>query len=93
MYQVADTHKPIQMRYLKAEGNYTRDVTTKEKILCLRTMKEALDDLDGNFLQIHRSYAVALDKVEKIENHQLTVAGNPIPIGISFRKMVQDLLL
>jgi two-component system, LytTR family, response regulator len=74
--------------YLEAEGNYTSYVTAKEKILVLCTMKEALSKLDDGFIQTHRSFVVAVDKVSKVEVHQLTIGGKIIPLSSSYRKEV-----
>lgn len=84
--------KTDEILYLEAEGNYTRFVTANEKILALYTMKEALAKLNDNFIQTHRSYSIALNKVNKVENHQVTIGEKKIPIGVSFRKQVLDVL-
>ncbi|WP_420315738.1 LytR/AlgR family response regulator transcription factor [Ekhidna sp.] len=74
--------------YLEADGNYTKFVTDKESIMVLCTMKEALNKVDDRFIQIHRSYGVAISKVNKVEVHQLTIGDRVIPIGASYRKEV-----
>lgn len=76
--------------YLEADGNYTSFVTTNEKIMVLCTMKDALSKLDENFVQTHRSFAVAKDKVTKVEVHQLTIGDKTIPLSSSFRKVVLE---
>jgi two-component system, LytTR family, response regulator len=74
--------------YLESEGNYTSYVTEKEKILVLCTMKEALSKLDDGFIQTHRSFVVAVNKVSKVEVHQLTIGSKVIPLSTSYRKEV-----
>lgn len=74
--------------YLEAEGNYTSYVTEKEKVLVLCTMKEAISKLDDSFIQTHRSFVVAVDKVSKVEVHQLTIGDKIIPLSSSYRKEV-----
>ncbi|MFK7952833.1 MAG: LytR/AlgR family response regulator transcription factor [Ekhidna sp.] len=76
--------------YLEADGNYTSFITSKEKIMVLCTMKEALSKLDEGFLQTHRSFVVAKNKVNKVEVHQLTIGGKAIPLSSSYRKTVID---
>jgi two-component system, LytTR family, response regulator len=58
------------------------------KILVLCTMKEALSKLDDGFIQTHRSFVVAVDKVSKVEVHQLTIGSKVIPLSSSYRKEV-----
>ncbi|HNP17149.1 MAG TPA: LytTR family DNA-binding domain-containing protein [Fulvivirga sp.] len=74
--------------YLEAQGNYTSYVTVKGKILVLCTMKEALAKLDDRFVQTHRSFVVAVDKVSKVESHQLAIENKGIPLSSSYRKTV-----
>lgn len=74
--------------YLEADGNYTSFFTTDEKIMVLCTMKDALAKLDEGFLQTHRSFVVAKDKVNKVEVHQLTIGDKAIPLSSSYKKEV-----
>lgn len=76
------------LNYLEADGNYTRFVTDSEVILVLCTMKDALSKVDDTFIQTHRSFAVSVNKIKKLEHHQLTIGAKIIPIGASFRKEV-----
>lgn len=74
--------------YLEADGNYTRFVTSKEAIMVLCTMKEALAKVGERFIQTHRSYAVAISKVNKVDSYELLIDNKKIPIGSSYRKEV-----
>lgn len=76
------------MLYLEADGNYTRFVTLRGAIMVLCSMKDALAKVDGRFIQTHRSFAVAIPKVNKVESHELMIGDKAIPIGSSFRKEV-----
>jgi len=76
--------------YLEAEGNYTKFVTVREAIMVLCTMKEALAKVDAGFIQTHRSYAVAIAKVNTVDHHQLRVGDKVIPIGATFRGKVLE---
>jgi DNA-binding LytR/AlgR family response regulator len=84
--------KMADILYLEAEGNYLKFVTNHERILSLLTMKGVMNILDSTFIQVHRSFIVAINKIEKIEVYQLTVADKIIPIGASFRKVVHEQL-
>ena len=49
-------------------------------------MNDLLQTLPSdNFIRIHRSYVIALDKIETIEKHAVVIRGKRIPIGDSFR--------
>lgn len=75
--------------YIKSEGNYAKFVFAHKSIMSLISMKKCLEMLnDPNYLQIHRSFIVSIPKVQKIENHQVTINEIKLPIGVSFRKSV-----
>lgn len=72
--------------YIEGEGNYVRYVTPKENILVRASIKETLALLPAAmFIQIHRSYIVALQRIEKIEDNHVCLAGKSISIGAKYR--------
>ena len=75
---------------VEADGNYCKYHTKSGMIMALGTMKEAMSKLDSSFLQAHRSFIVARQHVEKVESHQLQIAGKTIPVSSSFRKSVLE---
>ena len=76
--------------FVEADGNYCKYFTKSGSIMALGTLKEAMSKLDQGFMQVHRSYVVALQHVQKVEIHQLHVAGKTIPVSSSFRKSVME---
>jgi two-component system LytT family response regulator len=46
----------------------------------------------GRFLRVHKSYVIALDKIESIQKTQLIVGQQEIPIGYGYREILQDYL-
>ncbi|UOQ69204.1 LytR/AlgR family response regulator transcription factor [Hymenobacter volaticus] len=78
--------------YLEADGNYLTYVLTARRVLTRQTLAEALQQLPPQyFVRVHRSYIVALSKVDKIARHEVSVAGTSIPIGSSYESAVQAL--
>lgn len=75
-----------EILYLEADGNYTRFVTRTKMVMVLCTMKEALAKVEGQLIQTHRSFAVAISKVNRVEGHELMIGEKVIPISSSFRK-------
>jgi two-component system LytT family response regulator len=68
--------------YLEASGNYVTFVLPGRSILSRSTMVEAIAQLPaGRFVRVHRSYVVAVDKIEKVERVQVTVAKKLIPVS------------
>ena len=55
------------------------------------TMKAMLEKLPATgFVRVHRSYIVALDKVQAVRNKLISIGGEDIPIGSSYEKGFYD---
>lgn len=71
-----------ELIYAKAEGNYVRFVCQDQQIMTRMKMAEAEALLSRDiFLKTHRSYLVNRRFIEKVERHQLWVAGHNIPVS------------
>lgn len=56
-------------------------------IVVRMTMKAILEKLpEDNFIRVHRSYIVPLNKIENVRNKNITIAGQEIPIGNSYEE-------
>lgn len=76
--------------YLEATGNYINFVLQDKAILSRMGMSEVETMLPGNqFIRIHRSFIAALNKIDKIERHQIHIKNHILPIG----KLYADNLL
>ena len=74
--------------YIEGAGNYMAFyLTGGKKILSLFNMKELMKLLPGNrFVRIHKSYVVALEHLDFVERHQVSIQGNILPIGLTYRE-------
>ncbi|MCR9250060.1 MAG: LytTR family DNA-binding domain-containing protein [bacterium] len=80
--------------YVEAMQNYSVIYTSEDKYMTLMSLKSVEDKLDSQrFLRVHKSYIVALDKVNSFENHELTILESKIPISRNYRKEVMDRVL
>ncbi|WP_153796948.1 LytR/AlgR family response regulator transcription factor [Foetidibacter luteolus] len=80
--------------YLEAITNYTRIVTPSKKHITLSNLKNLMDQLpDKKFIRIHRSYAVAVDKIERIENKELFAGLVALPIGKTYRSSISSFMI
>ena len=71
--------------YLEAAGNYVTFVLKDKNILSRSTFIEAINLLPpAKFIRIHRSYIVALNKIDKAERHQVTINNKQIPVGEAY---------
>lgn len=79
--------------YLEALTNYTKIVTSEKNYITLNNLKNFLDELPKNkFLRIHRSYAVAIDKVKGFSGNDLRIAGQSLPLGKTYRQEVKKFI-
>ncbi|GAB4028229.1 LytR/AlgR family response regulator transcription factor [Spirosoma gilvum] len=73
--------------YIEADGNYLTYVLKTRKLLSRQTLTELQQLLSTDqFVRIHRSYLIAVNKIDKISRQELTIAGKQIPIGASYEE-------
>jgi len=79
--------------YIEGQGDYLRIITTKEKIMTLQNFKKMEDVLPrGKFIRIHKSYMVAINKIDSIERNRIKIGETHISISETYRKNFYDLL-
>jgi DNA-binding LytR/AlgR family response regulator len=71
--------------YLEAAGNYVTFVLKDKNILSRSTFIEAASLLPSDkIVRIHRSYLVAVNKIDKVERHQVTINNLKIPVSEAY---------
>lgn len=79
------------IQYIEAQGNYIQLVTSKQVIRVRLSLEEILAQLPADaFIRLHRSFVIAFAYVDKIEPHQVTIAGQAIPIGNHYRQNLMN---
>jgi two-component system, LytTR family, response regulator len=79
--------------YIEGMKDYLRIHTSSKKIMTLMSFSQLGHMLPSdNFIRIHRSYIVSIDKIEEIERAHVKICGNNIPVGDAYRKIFQDKL-
>ncbi|KRD09062.1 LytTR family transcriptional regulator [Flavobacterium sp. Root901] len=82
-----------QLLYAQSFGNYVKLHTTKRTYLASITTTEFEKCLpEKNFIRIHKSYIVALDKIEVTEKDFVSIKNEKIPIGITYKRELTDRL-
>lgn len=79
--------------YVEGMGDYWRIVTKNKRIMTLmnaRGMEEVLPE--HQFCRVHRSYFVAMNKIESIERRHIKIADQTIPIGDTYQKNFFDIV-
>ena len=86
---------PVQdIVYLEALDNYTRIHTAQRRYLTLANLRDLCEQLPAaRFLRIHRTYAVAVEKVSQLAGASVVVDGLELPVGRTYRAQVAATLL
>lgn len=71
--------------FFEALENYTQIVSENKKWIINGFLKEIEAKLPQQFMRVHRSYVVNLNKIEKIEDNIIIIHQNSIPIGRSYK--------
>lgn len=79
--------------YIEAQKNYLLIVTTKESLLCYQSISAMAERLPSDlFLRIHRSFIIALNRLEAFTHAAVTIDKKEIPIGKNYVKEVVQVL-
>jgi DNA-binding LytR/AlgR family response regulator len=83
-----------EVLYLEGMENYVIIHTATKKIITHSTLKALMDKLSRQqFMQTHKSFIVALDKVNTIEGNTLHLGTHRVPIGRQLREPVMERLI
>ena len=79
--------------YIEASGNYTKIITTTETITIRKKISDTLETLaSDDFIQVHKSFAVAKKHIKSIEGNRIYIEEFTIPIGKLYKGNVNQLL-
>lgn len=75
-----------EIHYAEAMGDYVKLHTSQKFFLVHTTLKQVEDRLpSAQFIRVHRSFIVALSKIDAIRDGALVIAGKPVPVADSYR--------
>jgi len=73
--------------YIEGMKDYLKIKTKINTVHTLLSFKEMEDLLIGdNFIRVHKSYIVAINKIDRIEKNKILIAETKIPIGNTYKK-------
>lgn len=79
--------------YAEAMGDYVRLYTPQKFYAIHSTLKAVEERLPaGKFLRVHRSYIVAVNKIEIIQEGALIINGKPVPVADAYRSTLNKRL-
>ncbi|HEY0896696.1 MAG TPA: response regulator transcription factor [Sphingobacteriaceae bacterium] len=82
-----------EIRYIEATGNYVTFDLGEKQILSRSTFADAISLLPAEkFVRIHRSFVVAVGKIDRVERHQVTIRDKKVPVGEAYRQNLHEVL-
>jgi len=75
-----------QILFIEGLKDYISIFTPAERIITLQNMKKMEDTLpEKHFVRVHKSYIVALNKIDSIERSRIFIGDKIIPVGDTYR--------
>mgnify|MGYP002336275058 CR=1 FL=1 len=79
--------------WLEAQGDYVKLNTQQKSFMVHGTLKSIEERLPTQrFMKVHRSFIVAIDKVERIEENIIYIAKKSIPVSDTYWKNLKNVL-
>ena len=83
-----------EILFVQALQNYVIIHTLRGKFMTLLPLKTVEEYLDTTqFLRVHKSYLIAISKVESLENNEITIQKQTIPISRNLREQVVEVVV
>lgn len=81
------------IQFIEAAGNYSKVTTQQDTIITREKISDLLLSLPADdFLQVHKSFAVAIKHIQSVEGNRISMGDHLIPIGKVYKVKVIQLL-
>lgn len=78
--------------FMESAGNYVKVCTTEDTITIREKITDVLSWLPKeDFLQVHKSFAVAVKHIQSVEGNRISIRKYTIPIGASYKANISKL--
>jgi len=78
-----------EIEYIEGLGDYIKIYSGSKPVLTQMSMKSMEEKLPStDFLRVHRSYIISLDKIDFIQKNILSINGKEIPISEHYREQL-----
>ncbi len=79
--------------FLEKDGHYVTFNTLNSKVLARMTIQQATEMLPQNrFVQVHKSFIIAIDRITVVESHQVQIMDMKVPIGAAYRDNLKRII-
>lgn len=73
--------------YIEGMKDYLGIIIKEKRLMCLQNFTALLNVLpESDFVRVHKSYVIALNKIETISNHRIRIGEKLIPISDTYQK-------
>jgi len=74
--------------YIEGMKDYLRIICSNKKIMTLQSFSKLEDSLPASkFCRVHKSYIVAIDKIQSVERGVILIADQRIPISSTYKEI------
>jgi len=79
--------------YIEGQGDYLRIISRVSKIMTLQNFKTLAAILpEKNFIRVHKSYMVAINKIDSVSRNRISIGDDIIPVSDSYKNSFYDTL-
>jgi DNA-binding LytR/AlgR family response regulator len=79
--------------FVEAYGNYLKIYSPEKTYVIRETLQNILDKLpEKQFIRVHKSYIVSIQKIKKIIGNVVHIEGHEIPVGNTFKSELANRL-
>ncbi|RIH62795.1 DNA-binding response regulator [Mariniphaga sediminis] len=79
--------------YIEGLSEYVKIYTSRKNIVTKASMTSMEEKLfDNDFMRIHKSYIVSLNKMEAFTTNSIEIAGRKLPVGRSYKNRLSEVL-
>lgn len=79
--------------YAQSLGNYVKLFTKTRTYLASMTTTELQNILpESLFMRVHKSYIIALNKIDRVDSENIIINAVSIPIGITYKRVLNEFL-
>jgi DNA-binding LytR/AlgR family response regulator len=79
--------------YVEAFGDYVKVITSQKTVTTHSTFKKFIEPLPVEFLRIHKSFSINVNKLDHISGNTVFIESFQIPIGSTYKEKVLKELL
>lgn len=82
-----------ELIYVEGQGEYVTFHLKAKKITAYYSLKKLEEELPSNrFMRVHKSYIVAIERIESIEGNLVSITGVKLAIGKSYKEILMSRL-